>query len=365
MRSDAVGTMQALVGSLADLRPPGQHRAADADASLAESCSVCQDSECARSIRRWANRRQGCCSRPQFHAASANVQDRMIDCWPVQAWPAISDTHQQMIQDMIRIFEAQRLVSLNTLFDLADNLDSVSKGEKLNTALAGRLAARISEIRLPQSALTGSESNSLSFGYWAERHIDVQRKLNLRASIEKAAADAQKLKDLRGQLAPFLRDTLVGLTYIHYAPPGAQVSAHQSAVCAQPRFPWRARAHESTWKSTEVFGTGWPSNAGGRLLGSLSAVPYALAEAEQNFLIPSREQALIWGDLVPQMMLSAVIPRWWKVLPLQTHWVGLNMAYGESLLEESAVNAERRAQLIAALDHYAPPVRLKKSRKCS
>ena len=39
-------------------------------------------------------------------------------------------------------------------------------------------------------------------------------------------------------------------------------------------------------------------------MGSLSALPYALAEAEQNFLIPSREQALIWGDLVPQMILS-------------------------------------------------------------
>ena len=33
----------------------------------------------------------------------------------------------------------------------------------------------------------------------------------------------QKLKDLRGTLAPFLRDTLVGFNYVHYAPPGAQV----------------------------------------------------------------------------------------------------------------------------------------------
>ena len=80
-----------------------------------------------------------------------------------------------------------------------------------------------------------------------------------------------------------------------------------------------------TWKATEVFGTGWPANAGGRLVGSLAALPYALAEAEQNFLIPTREQALIWGDLVPQMILSAVIPRWWDVTPLQLHWVGLHM----------------------------------------
>ena len=56
-----------------------------------------------------------------------------------------------MVEDMIRIFEAQRLVSLTTLFDLADNLESVSRGEKLNTALAGRLATRISEIQLPRT----------------------------------------------------------------------------------------------------------------------------------------------------------------------------------------------------------------------
>ena len=50
-----------------------------------------------------------------------------------------------------------------------------------------------------------------------------------------------------------------------------------------------------TWKSTELFGTGWPSNGGGRLVGSLAGLPYALAEAEQNFLmrIREREQRLI------------------------------------------------------------------------
>jgi hypothetical protein len=119
-----------------------------------------------------------------------------------------------------------------------------------------------------------------------------------------------------------------------------------------------AEAHQ-TWKSTELFGTGWPANAGGRLVGSLASLPYALAEAEQNFLIPSRDQALIWGDLVPQMILSAVIPRWWNVTPLQLHWVGAHMAYAETALAEGALDPERRKQVLAALNHYAPPVRLR------
>ncbi len=55
-------------------------------------------------------------------------------------------------------------------------------------------------------------------------------------------------------------------------------------------------------------------------------------EAEQNFLIPTQTQALIWGDLVPQMLLSAKLPRWWKVTPAQMHWVNLQMRLAETLL---------------------------------
>ena len=75
-------------------------------------------------------------------------------------------------------------------------------------------------------------------------------------------------------------------------------------------------------------------------MGSLAALPYALAEAEQNFLVPAQTQALIWGDLVPQMILSAKIPRWWNVTPAQVHWVGLHLRYGRELLAEAALDAE-------------------------
>ena len=108
-----------------------------------------------------------------------------------------------------------------------------------------------------------------------------------------------------------LRDTLLAFNYAHYAPPGAQV------LYTNPVF---VRSHDfiggeanPTWLPTETYGTGWPSNGGGRLVGSLSGLPYTLAEAEQNFLIPTQTQALIWGDLVPQMILSAKMPRWWNV----------------------------------------------------
>ena len=107
-----------------------------------------------------------------------------------------------------------------------------------------------------------------------------------------------------------------------------------------------------------MVGGGWPSSAGGRLIGSLASLPYALADAEQNFLIPSREQALIWGDLVPQLLLSATVPRWWNVTPGQLHWVALHMDYGETLLAEAALNPEREQVVSDALSQYAMPARV-------
>ncbi len=270
--------------------------------------------------------------------------------------PQDVDSQRLLLTDMNRIFEAQRLVSLKVLFDLEDHLESVSKGERLNSALLNRLATRVSDLNLPKSSLTTQERTSFAFGYWTEKHIDAQRKLNFRAVIDKAAGQPEKLLEARGLLTPLLRDTLVGMLYVHYAPPGAQV------LITNPLF---ARSHDfigmqgsnQTWKSTEVLGTGWPSSAGGRLVGSLATLPYALAEAEQNFLIPTREQALIWGDLVPQMLVSAKLPRWWSATPAQLHYVALHMRLGEAWLAEGALGSSQRAAALDALERLAPPAR--------
>jgi hypothetical protein len=358
LKADAAGTMQALASLWQIFLRQHSIPASAADATLSDLISPFAKIQTERDI--FDGGRAGVKTLLKAtHGDNGSPQDRMIDLLAGTAADDNSDAHQQIVEDMIRIFEAQKLVSLSTLFELADNLESVSRGEKLNTTLAGKLASRISEIQLPRNTLTNTEKNSLSFGYWTDRHVEAQRKLNLRASIEKSANDAAKLKEIRGSLAPFLRDTLVGFAYIHYAPPAAQVLHTNPLFVRSHDFIGIQNANQ-TWKSTEVFGTGWPANAGGRLVGSLASLPYALAEAEQNFLIPTREQALIWGDLVPQMILSAVIPRWWDVSPVQLHWVGMHMAYAETLLAESSLDGKRRGEVLAVLEHYAPPVRLKK-----
>ncbi len=291
-------------------------------------------------------------------APGVNPQDRLLDLLAGAVSPTDDETHQLMLTDMMKGFEAQKLVSVKTLFDLADHLDALAKGEKTNAALLNRLAARVSDLNLPKGSLSSQERNSFSFGFYTEKHIDAQRKLNFRSVIEKAAGSPEKLKDARGMLAPLLRDSMVGLLYLHFAPPGAQI------LYTNPLF---ARSHDfigvqgnnQTWKSTEVLGTGWPSSAGGRLVGSLANLPYALAEAEQNFLIPTREQALIWGDLVPQMLVSSKLPRFWNVQPAQTHYVDLHMRLGETVVAESALSAETRAKALDILDRLAPPARVR------
>ena len=286
----------------------------------------------------------------------ASPQDRLVDLLAGVGSASDTESHTALVQEMIRILQAQHTLQLSVLFDLADHLESLSRGEKLNTALVNRLASRVAEIQLPRSSLTGVEKNAYAFGYWTEKHVEQQRRLNMRSVIEKAAGDAEKLKSARGLLAPFLRDTLVALNYAHYAPPGAQI------LFTNPLF---ARGHDflgvqgsnHIWRGTELFGTGWPSNGGGRLVGSLAGLPYALAEAEQNFLVPSQTQALIWGDLVPQMILSAKIPRWWNVTPAQMHWLGLHVRYAESLLGEAVVDPAVRESILEILSTQAPPAR--------
>jgi hypothetical protein len=356
LRADTLGMMQSLVGLWQILSRSGSLPAAKADetfAALLSPFSAVRDERMLFDAGRGGAMLLLSATGSKPGGAS---QARFLDLLAGAADPSDVESHTQIVQEMMRILEAQHIVPLDDLFELANHLDNLARGEKLNTALVNRMASRIADIPLGRASLSPIEKNALSFGYWMDKHIDAERKLNLRAAVEKASGE--KLRDVRGLLAPFLRDTLVAYNYAHYAPPGAQV------LYTNPLF---VRSHDflgvqgtnHMWRTTEVFGSGWPSNGGGRLVGSLAGLPYALAEAEQNFLVPEQTQALIWGDLVPQMIVSAVIPRWWNVTPSQLHWVALHMRYAESLLAESALDPALRQAALGILSAQAAPVRVR------
>jgi hypothetical protein len=359
LKADAAGTFQAVVALWQILYRQGAIAPAEAAASFTKILGPFGKAKGEREVFDAGRNGVKVLLAATKSPAGALPQDRMIDLLAGAAEPADADAHAQLVEEMIRIFESQRLISLTTLFDLVDNLESLSRGEKVNQALITKAATRIGEIQLPRASLSTVEKNQLAFGYWPEKHIEQQRKVNLRALIDRSGNDPKKLDEIRTLLAPFLRDTLVGLAYVHYAPPGAQI------LYTNPLF---VRSHDfvglpgsnQTWHTTELLGGGWPSSAGGKLSCSLSGLPYALAEAEQNFLVPTREQALIWGDLVPQMILSATVPRWWNVTPSQLHWVALHLSYAENRMAEAVLNNGARQEFLDALDRHAPPARVRR-----
>ena len=355
-RADATGTFQALIGLWQILRRNGAIPDAKAEESLQAILTP---------FAQIGNRQA------VFEAGRAGVlallsaagqqspeapQDVLVELLAGDPGPGEDVVHQEIVDRMSRLFNLQRLIPIKTLFDLADHLERVSRGEAFNVAMANRLAANISEIRLPRSTLSSAESNAFAQGHWVERHIRDQRTMNLRRAVDRSQGKPDQLLEIRGDLAPMLRDSLVGLVYVFYSPPGAEL------IQANPLF---VRSHDFLgpearrgWARARTQGFGWPNSAGGRIVGSLMTLPYGLASAEQNFMVPTERQALIWQDLAPQMMLGATVPRWWKVSPDQLQFVGLHLRLGKSLLVQSALDPAIESEVMRHLGQRVEPGRL-------
>lgn len=251
-------------------------------------------------------------------------------------------------ENFVRIFDAQRLISLDALFTAADRFGKGPVDPKTIRGLTAQIS-RLEEAETLRGSLSAPERNSYTPGYWGERHIIQERKVNF-----DALAKGTEKREPHAVLAPFLRDSLVGILYAYYAPGGAQL------LLANPLF---VRSHdfigpESTpaeWRPTQVAGTGWPESGGGRLVGSLVSLPYALAEAEENFLVPKHEQALIWGDLVPQIIVDVTVNRWRNISPEQLRWVALHIERGRTLLAAAALNGDVESKVLEALRRHETP----------
>jgi len=355
-RSDTIGMFHGLVGLWQILVREGQIPEDKADAALKELINQFQDIR--SDLVLFDAGRSGVRTLLTATNSSGSVspQERLVSLLAGDPGPGDGATHGLVIDKLNMLFRQQRLVSVKVLFDLADHLERVSRGESFNVAMANRLASQISEVSLPRSELSTQESNAFARGNWVDKHLQRQRSLNLRRMVDRAQGDSSKLAEVRGELAPILRDTIVGLNYIHYSPPGAQL------IRANPLF---VRSHDflgvqgaSSWKTTRVFGSGWPNSAGGRLVGSLVGLPYALANLEQNFMIPSERQALIWQDLAPQILLNATIPKWWRISASEQHFVALHLRLGEEIVAQTAFDEQLRDPAFEFLRRKVEPARL-------
>lgn len=281
---------------------------------------------------------------------------------PKQTTAEGNQVRTNLANKMRSMMAAQRLVSLDTLFALGDGLEQMAKGKTPSVALVP-LAAQLRQFQMPKPLFTTEERAEWSMGLYENQHIQGEMHTNL-AKVIQANPSAAKLEAARGKLVPFLRDTLVGLNYAYYEPPGAQMIYNNSLFVRSHDFSGEKSMEEDrSWKTPDLFGRGLPAGGGGHLVGSLSDLPYVVAQAEENFIVPNHVQSLIWEDMVPTLMTAAVLPRWWHVTPNELHAVTLYQRFGEELVRAASTNPQLRRRVMDILSARMLPRRFEQVRR--
>lgn len=284
-------------------------------------------------------------------------QDQIVDllAGPRQTSAEATQVHQELADKMRLALDGQRLVSLDTLFTLGDGMHDMAQVKAANSRLVS-LAGELREFEMPQPIFKNSERDEWGAGIYNNRHTDLEMRTDISKTIS-SPTSADQLAQARGQLSSFLRDTLVGLNYAYYEPPGAQILHHNPLFVRSHDFSGDTVVgmQRACWKAPQLFGAGSPAGGGAHLVGSLADLPYVLAEAEQDFITPENVQALIWGAVVPGLLTSAVVPRWWGVSRNELHAVTLYQQAGEELLKASADNADLRTHVVDILSDRMPP----------
>ena len=274
---------------------------------------------------------------------------------PPQTTPEGQQMHQEVANRMRSVLDAQRLVSLDTLIQLGDNLHGAARVKERSSGLL-MLAGDLREFQMPQPIFKKSEREEWGAGVYNNRHTDLEMQTDISKVIKSRSSD-QQVADARGELASFLRDTLVGLNYAYYEPPGAQILHHNPLFVRSHDFSGDTVVgmQRAVWRAPQLFGAGSPAGGGAHLVGSLADLPYVLAQAEQDFITPENVQALIWGAVVPGILTSSVVPRWWDVSREELHAVTLYQEIGEHLLTASADNDDLRIKVLNVLADRVSP----------
>jgi hypothetical protein len=284
-------------------------------------------------------------------AGSADLtQDQIVDllAGPPQDNPTARRVHQELARRIRSVLEDQRLVSLDTLYGLYDGLHQMAHGATVGDALI-QLAGNLREFEMPQPIFTEGEKTTWSPLIYTSRHAELQVRTDL-TSVIRTPGSAPQLEAARGRLTPFLRDTLVGLNYAYYEPPGAQVLHNNPLFVRSHDFATvSVEGMRETWGSPELIGIGVTAGGGAYLMGSLADLPYALASVEEDFIAPENVQALIWKETVPQLLVGSVLPRWWNISAAELHAATLYQRAGEELLAASVNNPDLRQKVVAIL----------------
>jgi hypothetical protein len=274
---------------------------------------------------------------------------------PPQTTPEGRQVRSELAARIQSVLGSQRLVSLDTLLALGEGLTEMSRGKATGDTLIP-LAAELREFEMPRPLFSTGERIEFQAHPSDIRHTTLQTRTNLAAIIK--SGTPQELAVARGRLAPFLRDTLIGLNYAYYAPPGAQMLFHNAILVRSHDYTEAMAEHgKQPWKTPEVMDPGVTASGGAHLAGSIADLPYVLSLVEQDFLVPEHVQSLIWQDLVPSLLTNAVITRWWGVSQNELRAAALYQRAGETLLAAAANDEEVRQRVMSILSERMTPQR--------
>jgi len=359
LRGNAMGTFQACVGLWQILARQGQipkaqlneswQRVIGSFANLSSSAQLFDAGE--KSLKELA----------LTSTREANVsQDGLIEllAGPNQSGPEPRRVHEDLANQIRSVMDGQRLVSLDTLLALNNGLNALKRGSANGSSLLS-LAGELREFEMPRPIFTSSERTEWAAGVYNNRHTELQMQTDLAKVIKSPSPSRAQLEDARGELAPFLRDNLVGLNYAYYEPPGAQMLRVNPLFVRSHDFAGETVSGvEGLWHAPQLFGEGSPAGGGAHLVGSLADLAYVLSEAEQDFIAPENVQALIWREAVPGLLTNAVLPRWWNVTRNELHAVTLYQLAGEELLGRATSDESLRGKVVTILSERMLPQRV-------
>ena len=289
-------------------------------------------------------------------------QDEIVEllAGPQQNTAEGKKVHRDLADRINSVLDGQRLVSLDTLIALGDALREEADGKPPEEYLI-YMAGELHEFQMPQPIFTNRERTEWAASIYNNHHTDLEMRTNVERVLKSTKVSRSQLEEARGQLTPFLRDILVGLNYAYYEPPGAQALHNNPLFVRSHDFSGETvEGIKAIWQAPQPFGAGNPAGGGAHFVGSMADLPYVLAELEQDFIAPRNVQALIWQELVPSLLASAVLPRWWTVSPEELHAVTLYQQAGEELLTTSARDEKLRVKVMAILSDRILPRRSEK-----
>lgn len=285
-------------------------------------------------------------------------QAKIIDLLAGPQRPTIDSRqiHERLANEIRTVMTDQRLVSLDTLLELGDDFAALTHTpNNIDAARAQNLAQDLEEARSPRAMFTEAERAEWAPGHEPNRHVMTEMRTELRKSIS-GSEPASQASLMRGALTPFLRDTLVGLNYAYYEPPGAQILHNSPLLVREHDFLASESVGQSrAWQAPQLFGIGLTAGNGTHLSGSLAGLPYALAEIEQDFIVPENVQALIWHDTAADLLTTGVVPRWWSTSQDALHAAALYQETGEELVKSAAKDAAVRGDVSSILAERLSP----------